>query len=142
MKKSLNRSVKIMALGLTLAGSAALSGCAQPGTGITLESRGYNLAQSSLLPAPLRWLHNLILPSAMATPSSFSSVKFCITQMKLESEGEVGAETEARLGLVDLGDGSAATSWAICRSSTAPHSPASKLRCTWTKRSAEFPTRL
>jgi hypothetical protein len=31
--------------------------------------------------------------------------------MKLESEGEEGAETEARLGLVDLGDGSVATSW-------------------------------
>jgi hypothetical protein len=111
MKVSPSQSVKWMVVVASLMSASTLTACGKTGTGIGLTSRGYNLAQSSILPAPLRWLHNLILPSAIATSTSLSGIQLCITQMKLEGDGQAGTETEARLGLVDLGNGSTTKNW-------------------------------
>ena len=113
-----SKSLTRVALSLGLIGVSALSqGCAK-GSGVTLQSRGFNVAQANFFEHPLLAIRDWIIPNALAA-GNLTGVKFCITQMKLEAEdgssikdGETDSDLfEAKLGWVDLGDGNTTVSW-------------------------------
>lgn len=98
-----------------LAATSLMGGCAKSSS-VSLQSSGYNVAASSL-PLPLQKFLDLFIPSAMANPTNLTGIKLCITQMKLEAEGGSTIKNgdsdlfEARLGLVDLGNGLSSKTW-------------------------------
>ncbi len=107
-----------LTLSLGLIGISLLSqGCAK-GSGVTLQSRGFNVAQMNFFEHPFLALRDLLIPDALAA-GTFTGVKFCITQMKLEAEDGSSIKDEetdsdlfeAKLGWVDLGSGNATVSW-------------------------------
>ncbi len=110
-------SKPFVSLGLVICVSVT-SGCNKgSGSGVGLQSRGYNLAAADALPAPLHWFQNLVVPAAMAGGSSITGLKLCVREMKIEAEGGSSIRNgdselfEARLGMVNLGDGNTSVSW-------------------------------
>lgn len=108
--------VKIAAISAVLA--LSLGGCGTTSTsGVSMISKGYVSGVAHQAPAALRWLGDFLMPSAMATISGISGFKLCITQMKLDAEDGSTVKNgdsdllEAKLGLVDLGDGSLPATW-------------------------------
>lgn len=106
------------ALSLGLIGISLLSqGCAK-GSGVTLQSRGFNVAQMNFFEHPFLAIRDLLVPNAYAA-GAFTGIKFCITQMKLEAEDGSSIKDEetdsdlfeAKLGWVDLGNGNTTVSW-------------------------------
>lgn len=105
--------------GVFLAALIAISwqGCGPGGTGsgnpgVSIVSQAYAPTSAALRLPGLDWL----LPSATAA-SGVTSFQFCVTKMKLEAddgspiEENGSTEIEAKLGLINLGDGSAAVTW-------------------------------
>ncbi len=114
VSKKITRSALSLALvGLSLLGQ----GCAK-GSGVTLQSRGFNVAQANFFEHPLLAIRDFFIPNAMAA-GTFTGIKFCITQMKLEAEDGSSIKDEetdsdlfeAKLGWVDLGNGNVNVSW-------------------------------
>lgn len=102
---------------LMLATLPLLGGCAKSkSSSVSLQSGAYNSAAGSL-PEPMRKLFDLLIPSAVATPTNLTGIQLCITQIKLEAEGGSTIKNgdsdafEARLGLVDLGNGLSNKTW-------------------------------
>lgn len=99
-------------LAITTSGCAGGTGVGNPinGGGVTLASKGYNAASAS------GGIPGFFIADALAATSIYS-FKFCVTQMKLAIEDgssvtQNGSDAlEAKLGLIDLGNGSQATTW-------------------------------
>ncbi len=105
-----------------LAASALLActaiGCGKTDTsGVSIVSKGYATSTALRTPAPLKWLESLFIQPAFAAATGISGFKFCITQMKLDAEDGSAIKNgdsellEAKLGLVNLGDGSQDVTW-------------------------------
>jgi hypothetical protein len=87
-------------------GCAGGGGTGTGNPGITIASRGYNtaLARNSIL--------DFAIPSAVASTTSITSLKFCVTELKfLTTNGSLISVPSTNLGLIDLGDGSAPVTW-------------------------------
>lgn len=89
------------------------SGCGQASGGVTLKSSAFGGAGGSS--AGSGGSDRMLLLADVFAPSSFS---FCVTQLKLEGDDGSAVEDEdgntlleARLGLIDVGDGASETSW-------------------------------
>jgi hypothetical protein len=97
--------------------AATWQGCGPGGTGsgnpaVRIVSQGYSPTAAALRIPMLDWL----MPSATAA-SGVTSFQFCVTKLKLDAadgspiEENGSSEFEARLGRIDLGDGSSEATW-------------------------------
>jgi hypothetical protein len=94
---------------ITFAGCGTQATTTPSGTALTSKPFNTSVASFKLLD----WL----IPNALAVAPTITSFKFCVNKLKLEgSDGSAvtkdGSDLfEAKLGLIDLGDGTASINW-------------------------------
>jgi hypothetical protein len=114
--KNVALSLSVLALLSTSCGkkddsssSSSKGGSGDP-VAVNLKSGSYSAGVASLFQHPaIRRIESLFfVPSAHANP--VTDFKFCITQMKVDTTASGGAQ-EVTLGLIDVSDQNAVTSW-------------------------------
>jgi hypothetical protein len=95
-----------------LASCCLWSGCLSSGgtgtgnPGITIASKGYNVALARRSP------FDFVIPSALASSPTLTSMKVCVSEVRfIAVNGSIISIPSTNLGPVDLGDGTKSITW-------------------------------